>query len=678
MFRVLGHFASRYWPAILIGWAGLLATIVSTTPRFGDVVQDGEFRFIPDTGRLWPWETAQKFTSREGENLFKNSFSRDLLGSSVVLVLRRESHPDGLLEKDRRFIRNVLLPRLEAIQKSEAVPAGSGQTGPVIIRIRTLDDDGIGELLVSEDGKATLVILELRTEFLETRNRAVLKKVEGLISRNGELRNPTGNRESHLTVAGVGTAAGLPLQTNDGIPVGLDISLSGTATVGRDMRLAQEQSAANTHVATLTLVFVLLLLIYRSPLLVLVPMLTVFASVTIALQSLAFLSSLGEVELFWGWTFQLQLFAGVEIYVQVVMYGAGIDYCMFLTARYKEELDRGASFADAVADAVGKVGSALAASAGTTMAGIGMMYFAQFGKFKQAGIAMSFSLLFVLAASLTLTPAMFRLFGRWAFWPQTRSEGLPEAAGWVSPTRLVDRLMQTGIFHGVWEKIGRRLRERPGTVWLASIAVMAPFVVVAVLNHGYLSFGLLSELPAESPSVVGTRAVQQHFPAGATGPVTILLRTDELTFEEGGAATDSGRRFIRTVTERLQERRKDLGIADIRSLTSPFGISEAAQRAERNWAAKIARLGSAKFAAIRKRNDEELAHYVGDKGRLAGHVTRIDVVFDHDPFSRNMIAQLDETRRTVLELLPEEHRDDAELYVIGSTASISDLKTVTG
>src|SRR5262249_23701473 len=157
----------------------------------------------------------------------------------------------------------------------------------------------------------------------------------------------------------------------------------------------------------------------------------------------------------------VRVFSGLEVYVIVVCYGAGIDYCMFLMSRYKEELDNGATFDEAIAISVSRVGHALAASAATVMCGIGMMVFTQFGKFQEAGIAMSFSLAFVLAASLTLTPALLRLAGRWTFWPRIQTEGLATAQGWISPTSVISRLLEREWFGRLWERIGDALLRRP-------------------------------------------------------------------------------------------------------------------------------------------------------------------------------------------------------------------------
>src|SRR5207302_10642610 len=103
--------------------------------------------------------------------------------------------------------------------------------------------------------------------------------------------------------------------------------------------------------------------------------------------------------------------------ITILSYGAGVDYCLFLTARYKEELDSGAPPAEAVARAVRGTGAALVASAATVMCGIAMMMFAQFGKFREAGFAIPLSLFLVLCATLTFSPALLRLAGRWALRP---------------------------------------------------------------------------------------------------------------------------------------------------------------------------------------------------------------------------------------------------------------------
>src|SRR5581483_10844341 len=104
--------------------------------------------------------------------------------------------------------------------------------------------------------------------------------------------------------------------------------VTGSAVMGRDHSLAQLQAVRDTGLLTVVLVVGLLIVIYRAPLLALIPLATVYISVQIALNVLAILARTGH----------LTLFQGIQIYITILAYGAGVDYCLFLTARYREAL----------------------------------------------------------------------------------------------------------------------------------------------------------------------------------------------------------------------------------------------------------------------------------------------------------------------------------------------------
>src|SRR5207237_4395925 len=190
------------------------------------------------------------------------------------------------------------------------------------------------------------------------------------------------------------------------IPAGLTVDVAGIATAGRDLRQAELQSIRAIDRWTIVIVVVLLLLLYRAPLMALIPLVTVFVAVRIALHLLAMMAGAGI----------LPLDRDIRIFITVLAYGAGVDYCVFLIARYREELESGAAPREAVAAAIAHVGSAITASAATVICGIGMLVFARFGNVHQAGLVIPFALLIVLGAVLTFTAALLRLLGRWAFW----------------------------------------------------------------------------------------------------------------------------------------------------------------------------------------------------------------------------------------------------------------------
>jgi putative drug exporter of the RND superfamily len=625
MFRVLGNTVVRYWQIILACWVLAVAGISFVAPEWSTVVQNGEFAFLPGDS-----------PSLLGEKLFKRAFPDDLLASSIVIVVRREHGDQGLRPADLKFIEDQLKPQLEKIAVNEGgfateknTPGISSKTSN-ISRIRTYTDKSIGNLLQSEDNKASLVIVELSTEFLDQSNAKTVADIENLIQHDTEFKKS--------------------------IEPGLDITLSGIATVGRDMIRAANQSAEATELWTVLLVILLLIIIYRAPILALIPLFTVFVSVKIALSVLAILAS-------WGW---VGLFSGIEVYVTVILYGAGVDYCLFLIARHREELDKECTFNEAISNSITTVGAALAASAGTTMCGIGMMYFAEFGKFQQAGIAMSMSLFFVLLASLTLSPALLCLAGRFAYWPQSFNERVAVSAGWLTPSSVMARLMQRNWTGSIWESVSAALLKSPGKIWLTTTAILAPFALISLACYGNLSYGLLSELPSEDPSVVGTKAVQGHYPAGATGPLTLLFQNPNINFSD-----PQGRVAIETLTDDLLKHKEELGIADIRNMTKPFGIGAADEMEKAKNLTGFKKIGALGRIKLIKN------YYVSSEPNLENHVTRMDLILEKDPFSRDSMMQLERVKKAVSKSLPADLRDHTKLYYIGATASISDLKAVT-
>src|SRR5262249_15869941 len=139
------------------------------------------------------------------------------------------------------------------------------------------------------------------------------------------------------------------------IPAGLGLAMSGSATVGRDMLVAAKESARSTERATIGLVILLLLVIYRAPILAPIPLVPVAISVFIAKALVVLMSQAPGLN--------YRVFFGLETYITVVTYGTGVDYCLFLIARYKEELDKGLPLPKALTATLSQVGAAVTASA---------------------------------------------------------------------------------------------------------------------------------------------------------------------------------------------------------------------------------------------------------------------------------------------------------------------------
>src|SRR5262249_30157279 len=132
------------------------------------------------------------------------------------------------------------------------------------------------------------------------------------------------------------------------------LHVTGPAGVGRDLTSASASSLDHTTLATVILVIAILLLVYRAPLLALVPLTTIAIAVWVALHILALCTLIPG----------FYLVNVSQIFAVVMLYGAGTDYCLFLVSRYREELTSGKPAARALCSGTSKVGAALAASAG--------------------------------------------------------------------------------------------------------------------------------------------------------------------------------------------------------------------------------------------------------------------------------------------------------------------------
>jgi RND superfamily putative drug exporter len=608
MFDRWGQFVVRFWPVVLAVWVVAVATAARLAPPLDSVVQTGEFAFLPESS-----------PSRVAERLFAQAFPADSKASTIAVVVRRAGDGQKLSDDDLNFVDDGLDeddPETQFELKERLLKLLPTASDPdAAVPLKTYQDKTVGKYLRSPDEHATLVLIELSAEFMDVKNSPLVRQVEDLLFSDAEF-------QQH-------------------VPTGLELALSGTAVVGRDMLRAAKDSAKATEHLTIILVVILLVLIYRAPLLALVPLSTVFVAVKLTMSLLCIAAQYHLVV----------LFSGIESYVTVLLYGAGVDYCLFLIARHKEEFDQGIPARQAVIDAIARVGAAIAASAGTVICGIGMMIFAEFGKFHEAGIAISFGLVIVLAASLSFTPAVLALTGKWVFWPQATYHQ-PVTAG-SAPVQ------DSSWLQSIWDHVGALLLRRPLAVWLASIAVMAPFAVVGVMFYTDLSYGLLSDLPTTARSVVGTNIVREHFPGGTTGPITVLVRSPTLDFTQSDAE-GAGIDVISDITTKLREQLEALELADIRSVSHPTGGDEDL--------ASIPNVARRRITTARA-----IDRYVSQAEGTSEHITRMEITADIDPFARDSINHLTRLEQEVRRLLPA----NAEVLVLGPTASIRDLKHVT-
>jgi len=246
--------------------------------------------------------------------------------------------------------------------------------------------------------------------------------------------------------------------------------------------------------ATGLLVFVLLILIYRSPIFWLIPLLSVVAA---ELTSRGVGYGLAKA----GVTINGQA-AGI---LGVLVFGVGTDYALLIVSRYREELRREEDKHVAMRTALARTGPTVLASALTVIASLLCLALAQVNGTAGLGPIGALDVALAALSMLTLLPALLVIAGRRAFWPF-----VPRYGGQGADST-----------HGLWRRVGDRLARRPRLTWIGTGAALG------VMCLGLLSFDTgLTQAKAfrgDVESVRGQTLLAQGLPAGTNAPTTVVV-----------------------------------------------------------------------------------------------------------------------------------------------------------
>jgi putative drug exporter of the RND superfamily len=279
---------------------------------------------------------------------------------------------------------------------------------------------------------------------------------------------------------------------------GLGVYVTGPAGYFADFASVFSGFDSTLLYITAAIVIVILLLTYRSPVLWLLPLTCVFVALTAA-QAVIYLLARDAGLVVNGQT---------AFILTVLVFGAGTDYALLLTARYREELRRHADRHEAMAVALGRAAPAIVASASTVILSLLALLVAELNSTKSLGPVMAIGIAVGLCAMITLLPALLVIFGRWVFWPRRPTLGSAE------PTE-----------HGLWARIGQRVARRPRVVWVVTAVVLG---ALAFGLTGLEANGLQSKdsFRTRPEAVSGEEVLARHFAAGVGNPVQVVGRAE--------------------------------------------------------------------------------------------------------------------------------------------------------
>jgi RND superfamily putative drug exporter len=274
----------------------------------------------------------------------------------------------------------------------------------------------------------------------------------------------------------------------------LRVGVTGAAAQALDSQDASAKAETIVGLATFGLILLLMVVIFRSVILALFPLLV------IGLVSQVATGLIGAANK----AFDLKTDSSIQVILIVVLFGIGTDYILFFLFRYRERLRLGEEHKTAVAQAVARAGEAILSAGGAVIVAFMALILSSLGIFKSIGPALAIAVAVTVVAALTLVPAVVSLIGTRVFWPSKAWKKEPEYARFSA--------------------IGQSLGRRPAAYATASGLVLAVLALFAFGFNPNFDLGD-SGAPKDVESAVALRTLEKGFPPGATDPTVVLLHS---------------------------------------------------------------------------------------------------------------------------------------------------------
>lgn len=430
LFQRFTHFVIRHRAVVIALWLAVAVAVIPVAPKLTDVTNSDEASFLPGS-----------YESVEADRLGAKAFP-DSAGATGILVFSR---PDGA--------------RLTGPDHRAAVRAVRKVAGSGIDRVEGVRTGVRGD--VSPDGRLRLAQVLFRGASGEDRVMDAAAEVRGA---------------TRAALQGSGLVAGL----------------TGDAAIKLDDRSAHDTAEKTVGVATVTLILLLLMLTFRSPVAALLPILSI---------ALVFLIAGSLIALAAEW---IGFDVGLDLppLLTVVLFGVGTDYILFTLFRYREELRRsGQGRGEALARATGKVAEVITFAAFVVIVAFSALGLSQLGSLRTMAPGLVIGVALMWLAGITLIPAILSLLGPRVFWPSRR---------WARPPSSP-----------FYRRVGGLIGRRPGAVTLASGGLMLLLALGAPFFQA--DYNGISQLPKDAEARQSYEKMQRSIPAGAMAPVQVYL-----------------------------------------------------------------------------------------------------------------------------------------------------------
>jgi RND superfamily putative drug exporter len=434
MFGWLGRTVVRHPWWTIVAWLVAAAAAIALAPKL-DTHSDQQ-DFLPT-----------KYESVQAGKLADQAFPNGSQKVSNELMVVKRSDGQALTAADTTKIGKVA----QTLQAKHIPGLTTLQTGPQT---------------VSQNHRIQIVAVPLPTSFadqkLEKKNETAVKALRS---------------EATKTFQGTG----------------LQYGVSGNVSSTIDNAASGNKTLALIGIATVALIVILILLIFRAPIAALLPIFVIGLVLEVS----------NAVSAIIGKAFDLKFDAGFSQLILIVLYGIGTDYILFLLFRFRERLRLGEDKKTAMMVTVERVGEAIASAAGAVIIAFLVLLLAKFKSFGALGPQLAIAVGVMLITALTLVPALVSLMGRAVFWPSKSWKREPKAS--------------------MYKRLGNAVGRRPLVTAVASGIVLVALAGAALGFKANYDFS--AGQPQNTESAKALKDLRSSLPPGLTDPTVVYVQS---------------------------------------------------------------------------------------------------------------------------------------------------------
>ncbi|KWU67635.1 MMPL family transporter [Priestia megaterium] len=336
----------------------------------------------------------------------------------------------------------------------------------------------------------------------------------------------------------------------------LSTRVTGPVGIQVDATSLFEGADVSLLIATVLLVLILLLIIYRSPILAIIPLIGVGFAYGVLSPILGILADKEWI------TVDSQ---SISI-MTVLLFGAGTDYCLFLISHYRDELRKVKDKRQALINAFKRASGAIAMSGFTVVISLLALIVAKYGAYHRFAIPFSLSILIMGLASLTLIPALLSVMGRGSFYPFVpRTPEMEEELAKKKGKPVRDRKEKKRF--GNW--IGNVVTTKPWTIIVACLVFFGALSIYS--SQIKYTYDILSSFPEDMPSREGFAVISDAYSPGELAPAQVVIDTEGKSIDLEKALKKND--LISTVSApQSGKSNKNLKVYDVTFNINPYSI----------------------------------------------------------------------------------------------------------